>query len=549
MLTSTGKDNDLVDGQQRFTVLMLIGIVMREFHPDWNKFLLAGDAPRLRFFARENDEKYLLNQINRREISGEPINRKMDSGIRFIRNWIEEDKPGMDHEAFASYIFKNTCFFISQLPAHYQGKELNKYFESMNSTGRNLESHEIQKIECLKGLRQSVLTKERATVIWNIASQMDKPIIRKKTTDRKTEDDSTLHARFENAISSALLNDLDAVFPELNEFSKETKEANKKKIWQIEKSAKKPQPHSKDSSYHGMLSFTEFLLQVLYIQLNSPKEGVTDFFDTQKLLETFKKFTSGWNGADWQAFFLNLLVYRLIFDYYLIRVPNEEDVNFDLEFSDYPNEGSLAKRKLRQYQAMLFAGSSSKSYYLWISPYFRYIADEYKAKRTPSAEALLAFLKRGDNQRNPLLPLEQLSYQSSPLYWFRRLDYYIWETTPQGSCDAELISGYRFRRGGRSIEHLHPQNEDKQLTGWETESIHCFGNLALISSSFNSTQGNDSVEVKFARVKNQIERNQLESIKLYLMYIKTAKDSKKWDEKLMKEHEVEMYQLLKESYH
>lgn len=38
MLTST-KYNELVDGQQRFTVLMLLGCVLQEYYDEWGRFL------------------------------------------------------------------------------------------------------------------------------------------------------------------------------------------------------------------------------------------------------------------------------------------------------------------------------------------------------------------------------------------------------------------------------------------------------------------------------------------------------------------------------
>ena len=49
----------LVDGQQRFTVLMLMGIVFKT--ECWKKF---STEDRLNFFARKNDEEYLKNKIS-----------------------------------------------------------------------------------------------------------------------------------------------------------------------------------------------------------------------------------------------------------------------------------------------------------------------------------------------------------------------------------------------------------------------------------------------------------------------------------------------------
>lgn len=304
-----------------------------------------------------------------------------------------------------------------------------------------------------------------------------------------------------------------------------------------------------------MLNFSEFLLQILYIQLKNPikKESfkVNTFFDTQKLLTTFKEYTKKWTSEDWKDFFINLLKYRLLFDYFVIRIPNDEDVQFDLEFSDSQDleeDNSNEKKKLRQYQAMLYAGSASKSFYIWLNPCLKKLSELYKDKSKISCKILLNFLKNEDDKRNILPDVSELNYNKSPLYWFRRLDYYLWENNLEEEKNDELIESFRFRRGGRSIEHLYPQDSSEQSTKWEQNDVHRFGNLCLISSSFNSTQSNDSVTVKFARVKDQIERKHLESLKLYKMYKSANEKDKFWNLKTMEKHEKEMYAILKNSY-
>ena len=59
-------------------------------------------------------------------------------------------------EDFASYIFHNLCFFISNLPDGYSPRDLNKYFERMNASGKNLEQHEILKVKLLSNLDNDV---------------------------------------------------------------------------------------------------------------------------------------------------------------------------------------------------------------------------------------------------------------------------------------------------------------------------------------------------------------------------------------------------------
>lgn len=79
--------------------------------------------------------------------------------------------------------------------------------------------------------------------------------------------------------------------------------------------------------------------------------------------------------------------------------------------------------------------------------------------------------------------------------------------------------------------------------------MNSFGNLSLISASFNSTQSNDEVNVKFARIKSQIDRNEgtLDSIKLLVMRHDADGDELKWKEELVSRHGARMIKLLKSS--
>lgn len=569
MLTSTidGEDlaegNNLVDGQQRFTVMTLIGLVMRTYCKEWEDFIkISSEQTRLFFAARPDDQVYLeykiLNKGERAEII---VNKKMERGEEYIKAWLDS-KDEETQKKFSQFVFQKLTFFISELPKNYKGRDLNKYFESMNSTGRNLENHEIQKIKSLSKINVDLLKKEVATKIWNVVSQMDKQLIRIKKNKNEAEDVKEVHDRFEKAIEACYLEDISEVLGLLNAYSKDSDETmsdagdNDSLILNIPMSNKKPEKHLRSGSYHGMLSFSEFLLQVLYIQLgysnNNDLDDLTinDFFDVQQLLKTFSDYTEKWNDSNWVLYFRNLLKYRLLFDYYVIRIPNEEDGPFKLEFSD-SNENN-SNEKLRQYQAMLYAGSSSKSFYLWLNPFLSELEKWYRNNQKPSSKELVKYLKENDNNRHKPMPsVDEFSYTKSPLYWFRRLDYYLWEDNLKNHDERfDLINVFRFRRGGRSIEHLHPQDDSKfkQDEQWDKEEKDRFGNLCLISSSFNSTQSNDSLGVKIARVEDQIKKKQLESIKLYVMYKAYLANNSNWSKIIMEEHEKHMYQILTNSF-
>ena len=145
-----------------------------------------------------------------------------------------------------------------------------------------------------------------------------------------------------------------------------------------------------------------------------------------------------------------------------------------------------------------------------------------------------------------------MKYGAIDRYWFWKLDYLLWEKfIDDENCFSQYkltpnekatIKNYKFRRN-RSIEHLHPQT-DGDITEWK-EAKHCFGNLAMISSAFNSSQQNDSVGIKFQRLKEvQLRNNNLESIKMLLMFKRAGGQESGWTVDVMKKHQGEMFGIL-----
>ena len=134
-------------------------------------------------------------------------------------------------------------------------------------------------------------------------------------------------------------------------------------------------------------------------------------------------------------------------------------------------------------------------------------------------------------------------------YWFWRLDYYLWERKEELDLTEEekqIIDEYVFR-ANRSIEHLHPQHQENNDV-WDDEDIHSFGNLAMISQSFNSQQSDDPVSVKFARIEEQVHNHALQSIKMYLMYLDAKESPSGWNVNVKNAHQQKMFELLQQSY-
>ena len=191
----TERSIELVDGQQRFTAMILLGIYFK-----WNNFLYVSTNPnilRLQFTAREEDKEYLEARIEGEECAF--INEKMENGLNYISKHLKKILPNESYEDFKKYIFEKLTFFLSELPGNYSPMELNTYFERMNTSGKSLENYEILKVEIVRRLHTD---KEKYTLLWNACGIMEKMMLRKHTNEQI----DSLRNRYKNAMTEIIQN-------------------------------------------------------------------------------------------------------------------------------------------------------------------------------------------------------------------------------------------------------------------------------------------------------------------------------------------------------
>lgn len=535
----TTHKNDLVDGQQRFTVLMLMAIAFKSGNNKWGDFLNLKDGGRIRllFYARKNDEKYLLAKVND-EKSIDYKNANMESGIKCITDFVDKLEK---REEFINYVFCQLTFFISELHTDYQPHDLNKYFEAMNADGRGLENHEILKVNLLKFVSNEKQTEY--TKIWNAVADMDKLLIRSKYINKIQEDKNKLNERQLSAL--AKISNTQELFKECNACSAiDEKPLSSDTIKGIEPTSVPPKGGYRSIGERAILSFPEFLLQVLCLQISEEdQKRIPNFFNVHKLQETFEHLKR--DTKEVELFFENLLKYRLLFDYFIIKISSKEDnsTSYTLAFME-DESNSFDREKLIKFQSMLYVSTSTN---IWLSKALKYLSENVKAVDANSFYNELIF--SDNNYKGKDIKLLSLKYGEIDRYWFWRLDYYLWYNEVQKSKlnRDESIVEYSFK-ANRSIEHLHAQSAiNKWSEKEESELLNSFGNLAMISPGFNSTQSNDVENVKFQRVVNQMKsKNLLESIKMLLMYQKATQLL--WTPKLAIEHGNEMIDILIDSF-
>ena len=551
MLTTIEREGyiDLIDGQQRFTIMILMAIAFKHL-PEWNTFLDSGK--RLKLAARSEDEKYIQNLAN----NDNPINNLgccnssndyenlyMRNALLCINEFLEKtfanDEKGRD--TYALNIYNYLTFFLSELPSHYlkEATSLNKYFEVMNSTGRGLEQHEILKVKLIRNQQNS----DRLVRIWNAVSQMELPII------RRNEDinDHQYADLYRYAIRECRLGNFDSALSYISEsFNDAQENANTIDIIPVKKKEISLGFHAVERQ-DSILSFPEFLLMAL--DLTFDINGKDGFYQKDKLIERFEKQSI----TDINGFYNNLLYYRLLLDYYVVRrdISNGQS-RFTINYRDSDREMPRENREcLRQYLSML---TVSTEFYNWLVPYMKLLLHQ-PIDWQYNAFTLLNQLKEEDNRRRCKdgypEKLRTEKYPNIDRYWFWRLDYYLWEKRSDifdkddKTDDIKIVEEYVFRTN-RSIEHLHPQDESNN-ENWNPVITNGFRNLAMISQSFNSLQSNDNVRVKFARIQEQLDNKSLQSLKMLVMFRSAKEDHSKWNEQLALDNLNQMCSILEQT--
>ncbi|TDJ82172.1 DUF262 domain-containing protein [Campylobacter volucris] len=152
---------------------------------------------------------------------------------------------------------------------------------------------------------------------------------------------------------------------------------------------------------------------------------------------------------------------------------------------------------------------------------------------------------------------------ATPHYWFYRLEYYLWKYSKKEYISKvedngilkeikldnktfEYIASSFYFRNLNSIEHVQAQSKAEEW-GKNKDKIDNFGNLALISSSFNSSLNNQDVQDKYLDLQKYINKDNVISLKLWLIYALSEKDQG-WTFEKTEKHKEQMLEILKKSF-
>ena len=519
---------ELVDGQQRITVIALLGACLDKQAKDcqWKPFITKENdhETRLRYFARPDDQKDLKAIVENGPNAATVKNINMNNFIKLYKSFVERlDLDGI--KEFSSYVYEKATALVSILPESYKVSDLNLYFEKMNAAGKQLEAHEILKVRDFG----------KYSARWNAVEDGSQAY--------KKPDSSENNSGTTNGITLKILLESDG-----NLLGKDKEEKEKAQA-------------TADSS-RLVMDFPVFLLHVLRITVNDDLKE----WNTKKLLSIFESVYKKWinDGGGPEKFITNMEKYRAWMDKWIIHIEDDNPVcpynaqgNGNAKGNDKPESVDACAENIWQFQSMLYVSSDNLQ---------RWILDAYLESMKPqlddtpsdnNKEKFLNLLKSQDKGRRELPPENSPSWAYGKIdrYWFWKLDYILWELhrdrklftekeNRQVAAVDKPVDKYVFRRN-RSIEHLHPQKSEIK---WEGEGLHHFGNLAMISASFNSQQSNDTINTKFGRVVDQLKGNKLESIKLLCMFVAAQGKDSDWTPDVSEKHCTKMLDILRNWY-
>ena len=530
------KDNnvyEVIDGQQRLTTLFLLERYLG--------IAIANDA--LRFEARDKSNRTLATLPNTNQLTDELLSSEIKEGYKIIDDYFEKTGLKEEKESFIKRLDKVNLIRV-QVPDKI---DLNHYFEIMNTLGEQLELHEIAKANILAKI-SSPEAKKIASDIWEYCSNMDSYIQMNYPKDKRDQ----IFSKDWSSLSEQIV-DFDSL---IGCYQNETVN---EEIFTLEeilsgKGLPKNQFVSNDNTenerFESIISFPNFLLQVNEAISRSNADDDSSLDDKNFLINLQNNWADELSA---KHFLFMLLKARVIFDKYVLK----------REFArDYKETGKWSLQKLEKYRDArtdkpkyigTFGGDEDNKN-RQIRTLQSALRITYTSPKTMHWISLVLSSYFNDENANVLKILESYAqskvdaaeYETASGFGFERivftyLDYLIYRDGYSYNGQEiirPLSSDWQFQFRS-SIEHFYPQHPT-ELSPWADADLNCFGNLALITVSGNSTFNNATPVGKASTNPGIIAQ----SLKLKIMAEMMRQNNNIWDQKLAHIHQNEMFNIL-----
>jgi hypothetical protein len=538
--------NHVIDGQQRLTTLYMLLSALR------NKDHLG----KLQFEMRPTSNDFLKEPDSKLPQKGKGSDT-LETGYRYISKWIHQHLK--DTTTFRKKVLAQVQLACIHLPDHIDFK---RYFEVMNARGQQLRPVDVVKARLMHLLPNNE-ERGRFALLWDACSRMDRSIFTAfDRTQRQHIFGNELFSRWselslehipiaKQTVSKGVL--LDHALQHYYESDAVGVAAAQSDEEDLE---------YEDSRFgRPIIDFSHFLLHALKIWRSAKNDQEHEqLLDEKKLTQRFEEAFK--NEQDKQEtvrrFIVHLFKVRWLFDTFVVRRVGEgdEDLSWQIKRFKLKENGEIAhlantfgqetidkeqetvNKELVMLQSMLRTTYTSPKTMHWITQLLKTAYDSYEDSYKDTLDNQL-----GNQLRDTLRNYSRSKVcealhngipqgTSTPHIVFTYLDFLLWKKDK----DKKTYENFRFRFRN-SVEHFYPQHPDPNmnLEPLDEKALHCLGNLALISTSYNARFSNQSPAEKAKY------RNKDQSIKLMLM----AEKADDWNEKAICDHHKDMIALLK----
>ncbi len=558
MVVSKKKNNklEIIDGQQRLTTLYFILSV------------LGLKTDNLEFEYREKSTNF-LKHINKmisliKDNKKDETEEYMFDKLNFIIMKINEYK---DKEMIINQL-KKSVLIVTELDHNL---DLNHYFEIMNVRGEQLLQSDVVKSILMSYLNKSS-DRHFFSEMWEACSDMNsyiqmnfKPKIRDRIFGNKwnefiphnfDETKNMIGSIEEFQPDSYTIMDAIIKEEEINQLLNTVDEIST--IYNTNK---------EDSiRFTSIIEFKYFLLHALRVfvarNLNDGASikllqqtidiKTTNDFNTVFTTE-FDKLRFKTHEEASKEFLFILLKSRFLFDNFLIKreFVDETDGKWSLKKEEKYNKESYnfnntfkntsSNERIKKLQSLLRVTYTNARQMDWITKTLEYLLNN-EIDSGKFEIFLENYIKEKVNDTEFIKNNNTFMGLDTPHIIFNYLDYLLWKTKYN---EDNRVFEFEYRN---SVEHFYPRNptgfpswDKKTKKGYERDS---FGNLCLVTTSFNSKLSNLAPSAKKDTYIEQISKG---SLKLRIMcdYVKTKEDNEQWKTINYKKHEEDMINLLK----
>lgn len=566
VLKRSNGDFEVIDGQQRLTVLSLITKIMK-----------INDEPRLFYDSRPEFEEFLADFYKSKDGNSDidyPQTAHLRNAIGYIKE-IDLDaeltatKIGDAGTDFVNYFKNNVILVRVEIP---QDTDVASYFEIMNNRGAQLQKHEILKSFLLSKLNGK--SYDEFAKIWTACSQMDTPIQKLFTADdrRKYFGDNYDDFRFKDLISiDNNSNGYTANTTPLDQILDITFQTLPAKDVNNNSSEGDAEGDGAETKYKSIIDFPNFLMHVFKVMFPdkvkfSDGEEKEIPLNEKYLISTYKAVENQLNSED---FIKTLFFCRTIFDKYVVKTviddKAEEGERWTLKKPQKNNNNALdyidtfdndEQNRIVKALTMLQVSFRSRIYKKWLFEILKWFNEKrdvnigYDSYRNLLDSIILNNYNERKIEYNPIDENIHLTKEDSyseglntPHFLFNFIDYLYWVDWKSTHLveSSKLVKDFEFKYWNSVEHHLARQfAEDSKIENYE-DFIDNLGNLCLISKSSNSRLSDRSVEEKISRVPdNNLGANR----RVIYSESKDSDGNYSWKETKIKQHYNEILELL-----